>query len=125
MTNKQIYKKISAALISCGETLHHLEDLKHIPLFKGAFKNLLNRVFKHLLKIESDIIDKLDKEDDYDLRDKMMSNSLLWVEDLAKGSGVDKVNDLKQAHLAYLADKEKFMRVVNKINFNSGGVITE
>lgn len=64
----KIENKIAQSIISCQIALHHLEELKHTPLYSHKLKNQINRLIRELIKRE-ELFDAVEKEGEKPLHD--------------------------------------------------------
>ena len=120
MTNKQI-EKVQGAILSCFESLHFLQECKHLGVFRNKTKLNLKRTFNDLLEIETKYFNEIDKIDDNNLADKLVANKLEFIDYMLTKFDYSKYTKMLEVAVAFELNEKRLTSISDKILLENGG----
>lgn len=119
MTDNQI-EKIQGAILSCFESLHFLDECKYLGVFRNKTKLNLKRTLNDLLEIENKYFNEIDKIDEDNLSDKLVSNKLTFLNFLLNKYNHKKYAKMQEISVAFDLNEKRLTSISDKILFKNG-----
>jgi len=119
MNKKQIVK-VSGAIITSFINLHYLEEVKQLKVMKQSAKNNLNRTIKDLIHIENTYFNEVEKIDDKNMSDKLVSNNITFVNWLLNEFDFDDFTKFQEVAYSFKLDKYRICSISDKILKENG-----
>ena len=120
--SKEKLEKISGAILTSFINLHFLEECDRTGLFKQKTKNNLRRTISDLKEIELNYYNKVEKVDDGDLADKLITNKMIFIEWMLKKFNFNDFCKLQEICLAYELDKDVICKASETLLEKNGAV---
>lgn len=116
-------EKIQGAIISSYETLFYLEEVKKVAphTFKHRAKLNLKRTLEDLQEIERTYFDEVDKIDDNDMSNKIVSNKLTYTDWLLNKFSFNDYLKFQQISYAFEIDPARITGISDKILKENNG----
>ena len=123
--SKKELEQVSGAVITSFVNLHFLEEASRSGIFKHKTKNLINKVIKDLIEIESNYYSKIEEIDEADLGDKLVSNNLEFIDWILTKFTFNDFIKIQEICVAFSMDKAKLSRTSDEILVSNGSKLPE
>lgn len=118
-TDKQI-ENISGAILTSFINLHFLEECSQLGVFKHRVKKNVKRTIEDLIDIETVYFNEIEKTDDNDMGDKLVSNSMDFISFLLNDFDFNDFIKIQEVVAAYSMDRQKVTELTDKILKKNG-----
>ena len=113
--NRKDIEKVQGAILSCFEANYFLNECKHTNVFKNKAKLNLKRTLEDLLEIENRYFNEIEKIDEDNLADKLVSNKLEFFNFLLTKFDYSKFVKMQEISVAFELDEKRLTSISDKI----------